>query len=53
MEPLWEAKVDWSRHQGVAEIKVKGKGAVLEEELQTDSRPAVISHMLDTLVGTA
>jgi len=51
MEPLWEAKVDWSRHQGVAEIKVKGKGAVLEEELQTDSRPTVISHMLDTLVN--
>ncbi len=49
-KPLWEAKVDWSRHQGVAEIKVKtSEGAVLEEELPTPSRPAVISHMLDTL----
>lgn len=50
IEPLWEAKIDWTRHQGVAEIKVKGRGAVLETELHTDSRPTVISHMLDTLV---
>lgn len=50
IEPLWEAKVDWSRHQGVAELKVKtSQGAVLEEELPSDSRPTVISHMLDTL----
>ena len=50
IEPLWEAKVDWTRHQGVAELKVKtSEGAVVEEELQTDSRPTVISHMLDTL----
>ena len=50
IEPLWEAKVDWTRHQGVAELKVKtSQGAVLEEELPTDSRPTVISHMLDTL----
>lgn len=48
-EPIWEAKVDWTRHQGVAELKVKGRGAVLEEELPTDSRTAVISHILDTL----
>ncbi len=48
--PLWEAKVDWTRHQGMAEIKVKtSQGAALEEELQTTSRPEVISHMLDTL----
>lgn len=50
IEPLWEAKVDWTRHQGFAEIKVKtAQGAVLEEEIQTQSRPAVITHMLDTL----
>lgn len=48
--PLWEAKVDWSHHQGVADIKVKtSSDAVLEEELPTQSRPGVISHMLDTL----
>lgn len=48
-EPLWEAKIDWTRRQGIAELNIKGKGAVLEE-LQNDSRPTVISHMLDTLV---
>jgi len=48
--PLWEAKVDWTHHQGVAELKVKtSQGAVLSEELPTQHRPAVISHMLDTL----
>jgi len=51
IEPLWEAKIDWTRHQGVAEIKVKGRGAVLEIELETDSRPTVISSMLDTLIS--
>lgn len=50
IEPLWEAKIDWSRQQGIAEIKIEGKGAVLEEELQSDSRPTVISHMLNTLI---
>ena len=51
IEPLWEAKIDWTRHQGLAEIKVKGRGAVLEIELETDSRPTVISSMLDTLIS--
>lgn len=32
-EPLWEAKVDWTRHPGVAEIKIKTSDAVVEEEL--------------------
>lgn len=48
-EPLWEAKVDWTRHQGVAELKVKTADAIVEEELNNASRTAVISHMLDTL----
>lgn len=48
-EPLWEAKVDWTRHQGVASIKIKTDRGVLEEELPSKSRPDVISHMLDTL----
>lgn len=49
--PLWEAKVDWSQHQGVAAIKINAQGAVLETELETDSRPDVISYLLDTLVS--
>lgn len=56
--PLWEAKVDWTKHPGMAELEVKTQGSisdaftkatVLEEQLQTDSRPDVIAHMLETL----
>ena len=49
IQPLWEAKIDWSRHQGVAEIKVKGS-TVIEAELQTESRLSVISWLLNTLI---
>jgi acetate kinase len=56
--PLWEAKVDWTKHPGMAAIEVKTSdtlsrssngGTVLEEELQTSSRPDVIAHMLESL----
>ena len=47
--PLWEAKVDWTKHPGMAELEVKAKGIVLEEELQTNSRPEAIAHMLETI----
>ncbi len=47
--PLWEAKVDWTKHPGMAELEVKTRGTVLEEELQTTSRPDVIANMLETL----
>ncbi|HEY9633063.1 MAG TPA: acetate kinase [Coleofasciculaceae cyanobacterium] len=47
--PLWEAKVDWTKHPGMAQLEVKARGTVLEEELQTTSRPDVIAHMLETL----
>jgi acetate kinase len=49
-EPIWEAKIDWTHHPGIAELKVKtSQGAVLQEDIQVDSRSAVIAHMLDTL----
>jgi acetate kinase len=48
--PLWEAQIDWSRHQGVAELKVKTiHGAVLKEELKAESRQATVEYMLKTL----
>ena len=56
--PLWEAKVDWTKHPGRAELEVKTSdtlsrssrgGTVLEEELYTTSRPDVIAHMLEIL----
>jgi len=49
-QPLWEAKVDWSHHQGMAEIEVKTyTGKRLQEEIPADSRSQIIAHMLDTL----
>ncbi|AFZ32360.1 acetate kinase [Gloeocapsa sp. PCC 7428] len=48
--PLWEAKVDWGQHPGVATIKIKAQDRVLETELETDSRPEVFSYLFDTLV---
>ena len=49
-EPLWEAQIDWTKKSGVAVLKVKSDhGAVLETELDTDSRQQAIAYMLDTL----
>lgn len=49
-EPLWEGFVDWTHHQGFAEVHVKtAMGAVLKEEIQTTDRPAVVEHLLNTL----
>jgi len=48
--PLWEADADWGERQGKTELQIKtAHGATLKQELQTDSRPAVISHLLTTL----
>jgi acetate kinase len=48
--PLWEAKVDWTHHQGMAEIEVKtSTGQQLQEEIPVKSRSAIIAHILDTL----
>ncbi|MEG3840307.1 acetate kinase [Microcoleus sp. herbarium14] len=50
LQPLWEAKIDWSHQQGVSELKVTtAKGTQLEEEFASDSREATISRMLETL----
>lgn len=48
--PLWEADADWSEHQGWTKLKITtAHGQNTTEELQTDSRPAVIEHLLQTL----
>lgn len=48
--PLWEAQIDWTHQQGIAELKVKtAKGDRLEEEVASESRQAAISRMLETL----
>jgi acetate kinase len=49
-QPLWEAQIDWTRRENAGELKVKtAKGDRLEEELTSDSRPAAIARMLETL----
>jgi acetate kinase len=49
-EPIWEASIDWTHHDGFAEIKVKPQhGKVLEEEIAATSRSEIIAHMLETL----
>ncbi len=48
--PLWEADADWTERQGFAEVKIKtAHGQVRNEAIQTDSRPAVIEHLMTTL----
>jgi acetate kinase len=48
--PLWEATVDWTHHQGMAEIEVKTvSGEVWSQEIRTSSRLEAIAQMLDTL----
>ncbi|MEG4506235.1 acetate kinase [Microcoleus sp. F6_B4] len=50
LQPLWEAQIDWTHQQGIAELKVKtAKGDRLEEEFASDSRKDAISRMLETL----
>ena len=49
-EPIWEASIDWTHHDGFAEIRVKPQhGKVLEEEIAATSRSEIIAHMLETL----
>jgi acetate kinase len=54
-EPIWEASIDWTHHDGFAEIRVKPQhGQVLKEEIAATSRPEIIAHMLETLwIGDA
>jgi acetate kinase len=47
---IWEAQIDWTHQQGVAELKVTTPtGAVLKEEVPFQVRSPVVIHMLDTL----
>jgi acetate kinase len=48
--PLWEANADWSERQGRTELQITtSQGHTRKEELPTDSRQAVIEHLLQTL----
>jgi acetate kinase len=48
--PLWEAEIDWTRHQAEADLKVTtAHGASLEEMVKSESRSDATEHMLRTL----
>ena len=50
--PLWEANADWAEHPGETDLKVTTvHGGTVAETLPTDSRRAVIKHLLNTLVS--
>ncbi|KJH71096.1 acetate/propionate family kinase [Aliterella atlantica] len=49
LEPLWEAKVNWTYQQGTAELKVKTSRGILQQEIPSDRRLEVVAQMLDTL----
>jgi acetate kinase len=49
-KPAWEALIDWTHQQGMAELKIKtAHGARLQQEQQANSRAAVMNEMLKTL----
>ncbi|MBO0350622.1 acetate kinase [Phormidium pseudopriestleyi FRX01] len=47
--PLWEAKIDWARQEGIAEIEVKSGNQKLAETRTSESREKAIASLLDTL----
>lgn len=50
IEPLWEAKIDWTQKSGAAIFQVKtSQGASLTEELSVDKGQKAIAHLLNTL----
>lgn len=49
LKPLWEAQIDWTHQQDVAELKVKTEGAIIEDQLPSASRFDLTAQMLLTL----
>lgn len=49
-QPLWESAVDWTHRPGVAEVNITtAHGAVLKEELPTQSQAEATAYVLNTL----
>lgn len=48
-QPLWEGCIDWTSHQGMAELTIAARGHHLQEVFVADSRQAAIESMLGTL----
>ncbi len=49
LKPLWEAKIDWTYSEGIAELKVETERGELQQELPSSDRRAVLSYLLDSL----
>ncbi|MBD2430850.1 MULTISPECIES: acetate/propionate family kinase [Fischerella] len=50
-KPVWQASVDWTHHQGFAELEVKtAENAVCKEKIQADSYTSVTERVLQTLL---
>jgi acetate kinase len=48
--PLWDARVDWGRHAGVAEVRLNtAAGAVPEKQIRIASPQEVLAPVLQTL----
>ncbi|HYM11741.1 MAG TPA: acetate kinase [Bryobacterales bacterium] len=48
--PLWEARADWSRHSGVAEIRIRtAGGAAAGKQMKVSSPVAVLEPVLESL----
>jgi acetate kinase len=48
--PIWEARVDWGRHPGKADIRVKAAGRqTFETQMEIGSPAAVLEPVLNTL----
>jgi acetate kinase len=49
-QPLWEAEIEWTHRQVLAELKVAtAQGGSLEETLKSESQAEATSHLLRTL----
>ncbi|PLZ73533.1 acetate kinase, partial [Fischerella thermalis WC246] len=50
-KPIWQASVDWTHHQGFAELEVKtAENAVFKEKIQADSYASATERLLQTLL---
>jgi acetate kinase len=49
LQPIWEAQIDWTHQEGVAELKVKTANQGLKEAIPFQSQSPVVAHMLGTL----
>jgi acetate kinase len=49
-QPLWSARVDWSRHSGVAEIHIRrSDGASSDSSMQVEGLAAVLRPVIESL----